>query len=542
MVREAARELDDVLAKRRLRAYAMDREGFALFLYFRTATVVLRLHPDEGAVLIRHEERDADSLPESARRYPGRLLSVDGPPDDRLFTFHFVPHRGKRSPLDLVVDWVPNRRNAYAVDLSSGRVVTVLRDGPGPRVGDRLPDPDPSTRRGLDAALTPGEWEAVWSDGPAEELEARLLRNVAYLSRMNLGSIVGAEPHDPSAAYERYRTLVHGPSDPQLVQKESGAFPYPASLPGEPQRPYPLLLDAIEAASDLSAGEVTRVPTSVIAGLESSLRHRRKRVRSLERELARVRDPEEVRAEGHLLLAYLHQVPPSAESVTLTDFDGSSRTLDLDPRSSPQENAEARFEEAQKAERARATLPGRIDTERTAVDEAERLLDRIRSGDASPEELEIARRAAPARRTKGGSAAPALPYRVFRTRSGHEVRVGRGNRANDALTFQHSRPDDIWLHARHAAGAHVILRWDREDNPPARDLYEAGVLAALHSKARHSGSVPVDWTRRKYVRKPRKAPPGTVLPDRVKTVFVEPDETLAESMKVSDGEPERSRE
>ena len=46
-------------------------------------------------------------------------------------------------------------------------------------------------------------------------------------------------------------------------------------------------------------------------------------------------------------------------------------------------------------------------------------------------------------------------------------------------------------------------------------------LAALHSKARTSAIVPVDWTRRKYVRKPRGAPPGAVVPQRVKTLFVE---------------------
>jgi predicted ribosome quality control (RQC) complex YloA/Tae2 family protein len=58
------------------------------------------------------------------------------------------------------------------------------------------------------------------------------------------------------------------------------------------------------------------------------------------------------------------------------------------------------------------------------------------------------------------------------------------------------------------------------------------VLAALHSRARTSGTVPVDWTRRKYVRKPRKAPPGQVLVDRTKTVFVEPDAAVEERMRV----------
>jgi predicted ribosome quality control (RQC) complex YloA/Tae2 family protein len=119
---------------------------------------------------------------------------------------------------------------------------------------------------------------------------------------------------------------------------------------------------------------------------------------------------------------------------------------------------------------------------------------------------------------------------VFRSSGGLEIRVGRGARYNDDLTFRHSSPGDVWLHARHVGGAHVILRWTGPGNPPARDLAEAATLAALHSKARTSGSVPVDWTLRKYVRKPRKAPPGRVAVERAETLFVRPEPALLEAL------------
>ena len=86
--------------------------------------------------------------------------------------------------------------------------------------------------------------------------------------------------------------------------------------------------------------------------------------------------------------------------------------------------------------------------------------------------------------------------------------------------------------ARPAAGAHVILRWgNREQNPPEADLRDAALAAADFSEARSSGLVAVDWTRRKYVRKPRKAAAGAVVPDRVKTLFVEPDPDRIRQMK-----------
>ncbi len=124
-----------------------------------------------------------------------------------------------------------------------------------------------------------------------------------------------------------------------------------------------------------------------------------------------------------------------------------------------------------------------------------------------------------------------LPYRRYRTTGGRDVWVGRSSKFNDELTFKHARPNDIWLHARHTGGAHVILRWTGDGAPPPGDLQEAAILAALHSKARTSGTVPVDWTRRKYVRKPRKAPPGQVQPDRVSTVFVEPEPSLLQRLR-----------
>jgi predicted ribosome quality control (RQC) complex YloA/Tae2 family protein len=117
-----------------------------------------------------------------------------------------------------------------------------------------------------------------------------------------------------------------------------------------------------------------------------------------------------------------------------------------------------------------------------------------------------------------------LPYRRLRSDGGLEIRVGRSARGNDDLTFRHSAPEDIWLHVRQAPGAHVILRWgNRDQNPPDSEIRAAALVAAEFSDARSSGLVPVDWTRRKYVRKPRKSSPGSVIPDRVRTVFVEPD-------------------
>jgi predicted ribosome quality control (RQC) complex YloA/Tae2 family protein len=200
----------------------------------------------------------------------------------------------------------------------------------------------------------------------------------------------------------------------------------------------------------------------------------------------------------------------------------------LDPALAPAENAEQLYAAARKRARAAARLPALIDRAEADAAALAGWLEAVDAGgDAGPPPIELA----PVAKARAGESERPAPYRRFRTSGGLEVRVGRSGKANDELTFHHSSPNDIWLHAREVGGAHVVLRWpDAQANPPARDLGEAAVLAALNSRARTSGLVAVDWTRRKYVRKPRKAKPGLVTIERAKTLFVEPDPKLEATM------------
>jgi predicted ribosome quality control (RQC) complex YloA/Tae2 family protein len=165
-------------------------------------------------------------------------------------------------------------------------------------------------------------------------------------------------------------------------------------------------------------------------------------------------------------------------------------------------------------ERALEQLPARIAA-----------LERDADSPSADEEHDSERSRGPAK------ARTSLPYRSYRSTTGLEIRVGRGASSNDALTFRESSPNDVWLHARDAAGAHVVLRWQKDGNPPARALEEAAVLAAWHSKSRGSSLVPVDWTRRKYVRRARGGAPGAVTVQRARTVMVRPDATLERELR-----------
>jgi predicted ribosome quality control (RQC) complex YloA/Tae2 family protein len=120
--------------------------------------------------------------------------------------------------------------------------------------------------------------------------------------------------------------------------------------------------------------------------------------------------------------------------------------------------------------------------------------------------------------------------RQFRSRpltialnGGWTIMVGRNNLENDRLTHRLAAPGDLWFHAQGVSGAHVILRREgRKDKPSKKVLEETASVAAYFSRARHSKMVPVVYTEKRYVRKPRGAKPGVAVIEREKSLFVEP--------------------
>ncbi|WP_420439473.1 NFACT RNA binding domain-containing protein [Candidatus Palauibacter sp.] len=433
--------------------------------------------------------------------------------------------------------------------------------------------PPSSERRAVAAPPSEAEWAAVLAKAavPAiNEADSRqaVLRTWAWTSALNVDWILAAS--DPAGTYARYRALhalaaapprgpaaSDAPGPPPrpafVLDRPWGPQPYPhpagagsgpaaglltaaAQLLAPGGGPAPALRALPAAASDDDDGDET-------AQLRKRLRARRKRHRrraaALERQLAAAGPPDEPRLLGQILLARKDEVPKGAADVTLPDFGGAPREIALDPARTVVANAEAFFDEARRRERALARLPDAIASARERAAEFDAHLERL--ADSGPSDaLWAAAGGKPLRRGAGGprpggarAGGPELrtPYTRLRSSGGLEIRVGRGARDNDDLTFRHAAPDDIWLHASQASGAHVILRWGRKDeNPPKRDLLEAAVAAAVHSGARHNRTAPVVWTRRKYVRKPRKSPPGTVAPNRVQTIFVEPDSDLVKAM------------
>ncbi|MCK7485750.1 MAG: NFACT RNA binding domain-containing protein [Bacillus subtilis] len=90
-------------------------------------------------------------------------------------------------------------------------------------------------------------------------------------------------------------------------------------------------------------------------------------------------------------------------------------------------------------------------------------------------------------------------YEVFASPDGVEIVVGKNNLQNDYITNKLAKPTEWWFHTRGIPGSHVLVH---SPGPLSEATIRcAANLAAFHSQARNSSSVPVDYTVAKHVKK-----------------------------------------
>ncbi len=318
-----------------------------------------------------------------------------------------------------------------------------------------------------------------------------------------------------------------------------------ASVPPEKTWSQGQAADARPGLSSLMEEHLTdRLLRTVLQETRSELNRRLKSARRLVDNLTRDHDSAEqgelYRLRAEALAAHLHEISQGAPSVVLVDpRSGDPVEIAMDPALTPAANMEAWFRRARKADKGRQVIAGRLATAqgtlavieqadlelRELADEsagATDLLDRIHSWRAEHVDI-LPKKKSSSAAGRYGPEEPARAFRRYLVDGRWEVWVGRNNKENDELTHRASHSRDIWLHAQGVPGSHVILRTaGKPEQVPRLVLEKAAGLAALNSKARHSELVPVVFTERRYVRKPRKAPAGTAVCLREKSLFVSP--------------------
>lgn len=109
-----------------------------------------------------------------------------------------------------------------------------------------------------------------------------------------------------------------------------------------------------------------------------------------------------------------------------------------------------------------------------------------------------------------------------------DLLVGKNNKQNDYLSTKVANENDLWFHTKDIHGSHLILRCNGE-TPKIEVIQKCAEIAAYYSKARFSSHVPVDYTFKKFVKKPHGSVPGYVIYTNNKTIFVDPSNNISKA-------------
>lgn len=275
-----------------------------------------------------------------------------------------------------------------------------------------------------------------------------------------------------------------------------------------------------DAALSSAVSELSKPVKTAMARLERKLALQRT-------ELSATLERERFREKGDILNAFLSEIPRGASSVTLPDLysaEGGDVEIALDPKLSPQHNAQKYYAEYRRLKSAKSHLEGLIRSGEQELEYLSGVLYQISAADAKTlpvlkselAEDGILKNA----RNTDKKRSKALSPKEFRISNGMTVLCGRTARQNEELTFRVASKNDWWFHVKNAPGSHCILLCGGKE-PSDRAYEEAAAIAAANSSVAGAGHIAVDYTMVRYLKKLPGGKPGMVIYDKYYTLYTD---------------------
>ena len=389
------------------------------------------------------------------------------------------------------------------------------------------------------------------------ELSRALSETVTGLSRAAAEELAfrvlepGEEwPADLKNACERLADLtgrLPEMKDPRVLFGDAGeaedVFPFAyLSRRTDAQRAYGTVSEALEIyyGTRDARDRLNQKSASMLRTLKSHMERCQRKLAIQTEELSSAERMEEYRRIGEAINGNLYRLKKGMSEAVLPDWSdpqGGTITVPLDIRLTPSQNAQKYFRKYQKARSAREIAAEQREKTLEEMDYLEGMLLDVDKcvGESELEEIrqELVRTGylkKVTNRRQQRQLPQSRPYR-YMSDDGIEILVGKNAAQNDRITLG-AKPEAVWLHAKDMPGSHVIICCEGE--VPRDTLKQAALLAAWYSKGQRSSLVPIDYTKRKYVKKPSGAAPGRVIYTHQKTAYMTAEEQEIRKIRLMD--------
>ena len=282
---------------------------------------------------------------------------------------------------------------------------------------------------------------------------------------------------------------------------------------------------------------IKRKASDLFKLLNSAVERTSRKINNRKIELEKSENREQIRIFAELITANQYRLNEKSSVYKLENYYDNNNIIEIsvNPALSPLQNAQKYFKEYKKAANAEKLLHNLIEDGEQELIYLDSVIDNLTRAETEREISEIRdelEQGGYIKRKKGNKSKKEkpLPPIEFISSDGFKILVGRNNVQNDILTLKTAMNYDMWLHVQKHAGSHTVIVADRKEITETA-IYEAACIAAYHSKAKNSSSVPVDYTLIKNVKKPTGSKPGKVIYNTYNTIYVTPSKDIIEKLK-----------
>jgi predicted ribosome quality control (RQC) complex YloA/Tae2 family protein len=288
-----------------------------------------------------------------------------------------------------------------------------------------------------------------------------------------------------------------------------------------------------EVYADLGREERLRqISKNLLQFVKRELERNLVKLEKLTTDLEVARGADHLRQKGDLILANLYNIKSHQDKLIASAFETDAVIeIPLDPLMTPIQNANQYFKRYKKMRTSVAHIEEQINLTKQEIRYFSLIDSQIQY--ASQPDLdeiseELSQRGFTRKRIVRHKRKQPR-YDTYYDALGKEILVGKNNLQNDFITHQVAKPEEWWFHTKDYHGAHVVVR----DTGALQEttIRTAAQLASFFSKGRHSASVPVDYTKKRFVKKIFGELGSFVNYQNHKTIYIDPDKEFIEKLK-----------
>jgi len=278
--------------------------------------------------------------------------------------------------------------------------------------------------------------------------------------------------------------------------------------------------------------ELTSLQNELSKIFNKILNRTKEKIEQYKSKMDEIEQCEKYRQYGELLKSNLHLIKRGKTSVNLHNYFSSEQDLiavPLDKSLSPLGNAQRYFKKYRKVKGSYQTITKYLRKHSADYERITHLQQKYIRGYSKYSEILVIKQQLVnlgyikefKKSIKKKSRKETLLPSKYISREGWIIFVGKNSKQNDMLTLKIASGNDTWLHVKNLFGSHVVIKnKGTGQTPPLDTLIEAANLSVYYSKARKENKVQVDYTLKKYVKKPRHAKPGMVIYSQEKTLYI----------------------